>query len=383
MTAVHYPQAGRREWIGLAVLALACLLYVMDLTVLHLAVPAISADLRPTQRPAAVDHRHLRVLRRRLAHHDGHARRPHRPAPPAADRRRGLRCGLGARRVLHQRRDADRQPRAAGRRRRDAGPLDAVADLPHVPRPAAALDRDRRVDRQLLGGRRGRPGARRRPAGALLVGLGVPAGPAGDGRCCSCSGPRVLPEYRDPNAGRLDLAQRRDVAGRRARRDLRPQGDRPGRARLPVRSPRSPSGSSSARAVRAPPAPPRRPDDRRRACSASARSTRRCATNFLAIFVAFGYFLFVAQYLQLVLGLSPLEAGLWSLPSAVGFIVGSQARAADRAAGCARRTLIGGGLAVGRGRAGVLTQVGATERAAAARHRLGHHLAGPGAGLRR
>ncbi len=46
--------------------------------------------------------------------------------------------------------------------------------------------------------------------------------------------------------------------------------------------------------------------------------------NFLAIFVAVGYFLFVAQYLQLVVGLSPLEAGLWSLPSAVGFVIGSQ-----------------------------------------------------------
>ncbi|MDQ3114122.1 MAG: MFS transporter, partial [Actinomycetota bacterium] len=43
------PQlAGTREWVGLGVLALACLLYVMDLTVLHLAVPAISADLRPS-----------------------------------------------------------------------------------------------------------------------------------------------------------------------------------------------------------------------------------------------------------------------------------------------------------------------------------------------
>jgi MFS transporter, DHA2 family, multidrug resistance protein len=40
--------AGRREWLGLAVLALACVLYSMDLTVLHLAVPAISADLEPT-----------------------------------------------------------------------------------------------------------------------------------------------------------------------------------------------------------------------------------------------------------------------------------------------------------------------------------------------
>src|SRR5688572_26616545 len=41
-------KATRKEWVGLAVLALACLLYVMDLTVLHLAVPAISADLRPS-----------------------------------------------------------------------------------------------------------------------------------------------------------------------------------------------------------------------------------------------------------------------------------------------------------------------------------------------
>jgi MFS transporter, DHA2 family, multidrug resistance protein len=40
--------------------------------------------------------------------------------------------------------------------------------------------------------------------------------------------------------------------------------------------------------------------------------------------VAVGYFLFVAQYLQLVVGLSPLQAGLWSLPSAGAFIVGSQ-----------------------------------------------------------
>ena len=48
MDVEHAPRAGRREWIGLAVLALACLLYSMDLTVLHLAVPALSADLRPT-----------------------------------------------------------------------------------------------------------------------------------------------------------------------------------------------------------------------------------------------------------------------------------------------------------------------------------------------
>ena len=40
--------AGRREWIGLVVLTLPCLLISMDLSVLHLAVPALSASLHPT-----------------------------------------------------------------------------------------------------------------------------------------------------------------------------------------------------------------------------------------------------------------------------------------------------------------------------------------------
>jgi MFS transporter, DHA2 family, multidrug resistance protein len=41
-------RAGQREWAGLAVLALPTLLASMDLTVLQLAVPHLSADLRPT-----------------------------------------------------------------------------------------------------------------------------------------------------------------------------------------------------------------------------------------------------------------------------------------------------------------------------------------------
>ena len=41
-------RAGRREWIGLAVIALPCLLYSMDLTVLHLAVPQLTRELAPT-----------------------------------------------------------------------------------------------------------------------------------------------------------------------------------------------------------------------------------------------------------------------------------------------------------------------------------------------
>jgi len=41
-------RATAREWIGLAVIALPCLVYAMDMTVLNLALPAIAADLAPS-----------------------------------------------------------------------------------------------------------------------------------------------------------------------------------------------------------------------------------------------------------------------------------------------------------------------------------------------
>jgi DHA2 family multidrug resistance protein-like MFS transporter len=86
------------------------------------------------------------------------------------------------------------------------------------------------------------------------------------------------------------------------------------------------------------------------------------ATNLLGIFIVVGYFLFVAQYLQLVLGLSPLEAGLWSLPSAGGFIIGSNL--APRILRRVRPALvIGAGLAMAAIGLGVLTQVGGSPNA--------------------
>ena len=49
MTKPHPPaRATRREWTGLAVLALPCVLYSMDMTVLNLALPTLSAELRPS-----------------------------------------------------------------------------------------------------------------------------------------------------------------------------------------------------------------------------------------------------------------------------------------------------------------------------------------------
>jgi DHA2 family multidrug resistance protein-like MFS transporter len=50
MNSSHIPTplAGRREWVALAVIALPCLLYSMDLSVLYLALPSLSAALKPS-----------------------------------------------------------------------------------------------------------------------------------------------------------------------------------------------------------------------------------------------------------------------------------------------------------------------------------------------
>jgi DHA2 family multidrug resistance protein-like MFS transporter len=87
------------------------------------------------------------------------------------------------------------------------------------------------------------------------------------------------------------------------------------------------------------------------------RFSTALAVNLVSIFVVVGYFLFVAQYLQLVIGLSPLQAGLWSVPSAAGFIIGSQV-----APHIVRRLdpahIIVGGLVVSAAGLAMLTQVG-------------------------
>ena len=62
------------------------------------------------------------------------------------------------------------------------------------------------------------------------------------------------------------------------------------------------------------------------------------ALYFLATFMAFGIFIFSAQYLQLVLGLAPLRAGLWLLPSFAGYLIGSMLT--PRIAGSVERRLV-------------------------------------------
>ena len=169
-------------------------------------------------------------------------------------------------------------------------------------------------------------------------------------------GPRVLPEYRDPDAGRLDvisaaMAVSSMLAIIYGLKEIAQAG---GFAPLPIIT--IAGGATIGFAF-----------VRRQLGLADPMIDVRLfkvgafnaalAINFLSIFVMVGYFLFVAQYLQLVEGLSPLVAGLWSLPSAVAFVVGSQLtpRLVQRVRPA---HLIGGGLAVGAAGLAILTQVG-------------------------
>jgi len=83
------------------------------------------------------------------------------------------------------------------------------------------------------------------------------------------------------------------------------------------------------------------------------------ASNALTGFVVFGMFLYIAQYLQLVLRLSPLQAGLWTLPSSVGVIAGSM-MAPVIGRWVRPAFAVAGGLVMAALGFGILTQVDAT-----------------------
>ena len=54
----------------------------------------------------------------------------------------------------------------------------------------------------------------------------------------------------------------------------------------------------------------------------SAAISTALTANLLSLAAFAGFELFIAQYLQLVLGLSPLLAGVWTTPAAGGLVVG-------------------------------------------------------------
>ena len=227
------------------------------------------------QRPAALDHRHLRLHGRRLPDHDGHARRPDRPAQAAAHRRGRVRRCVSMLAAFSTSAEMLIVSRA----------LLGIAGATLAPSTLSLIfnmfqdPRQRSVAigvwiSRLLGRQRHRPGARRPPARALLVGLGVPARGAGHGRAARA---RTARPARVPGSRRRAPrpAQRRHVARRGPGRDLRAQADRPRTASARCRWRRSWSASSSGVLFVRRQRTPRRPDDRPAAVPDPARSARR------------------------------------------------------------------------------------------------------------
>ncbi|MEE1829185.1 MFS transporter [Streptomyces sp. BE20] len=80
--------------------------------------------------------------------------------------------------------------------------------------------------------------------------------------------------------------------------------------------------------------------------------------NTVAMFAMMGFTLFTSQYLQLVKGMSPLTASLWSLVPSVG--VGAAVGVSSALAGKVRpAVLMAGGFLIGAAGFGMMTQVGA------------------------
>jgi DHA2 family multidrug resistance protein-like MFS transporter len=314
------PKAGRRDWIGLAVIALPCLLYAMDLTVLYLAVPELSADLEPssTQLLWIVDIygfllAGLLITMGTLGDRIG--------------RRRLLLTGaaaFGVASVLAAFSTSAEMLIAARALLGVAGAtlapstLSLIRSMFHDP-----AQRTVAIGVWITSFSAG--AAIGPPLGGLLLEffwwgsvflLAVPVMAV-----LLVVGPRLLPEYRDPNPGRLDLVsaglslvavlaviyglKRIAVDGADAFAALAIVAGLAVGAAFVRRQERLSDPLIDLRLFRVP----------------AFRAT--LTTNTLGFFVAFGSSLFFSQYLQLVLGLSPLEAGLWTMPSAAGFIVGS------------------------------------------------------------
>jgi DHA2 family multidrug resistance protein-like MFS transporter len=353
-TAVTPQRAGRREWVGLAVLALACLLYVMDLTVLHLAVPSLSADLQPSSSQLLwiVDIYGFMVAGFLITMGTLGDR---------IGRRRLLLSGaiaFGAVSVLAAFSTSPEMLIAARALLGIAGATVAPSTLSLI--FSMFADPKQRSVAVAVWISAFSAGSAVGPVlgGVLLESfwwgsvflLAVPVMVA-----LLVLGPIVLPEFRDPNAGRLDLVSVglslvAVLAVIFGFKQVAQEG-------VTATAVAAILGGLAVGVVFV--RRQLRLDDpmidlrlfRNRMFSASL------VINVVSIFVAVGYFLFIAQYLQLVLELSPLHAGLWSVPSAIGFVLGSQL--APRIVRRFRPVrVISAGLAMSAAGLVVLTQVG-------------------------
>jgi MFS transporter, DHA2 family, multidrug resistance protein len=320
MNAGAAPRAGRREWIGLAVIALPCLLYSMDLTVLELAVPKLSADLKPTSSQLLWIMDIYGFLLAGFLITMG-------TLGDRIGRRRLLLIGAAAFGVASVLAAFSRSAEMLIATRALLG----IAGATLAPSTLSLirnmfLDPDQRTFAIGVWATSFSAGAAIGPlAGGFLLEhfwwgsvflLAVPVM-----ALLLVLGPFLLPEFRDPQAGRLDLTSAAlSLAAVLAVIYGLKQLAQDGLGWLPVLSVAAGVAAGAAFARRQ-----RELADplidlglfRAPAFSASL------AAFMISIFVIAGIFLFLAQYLQLVLGLSPLQAGLWTVPSAGGLIAGS------------------------------------------------------------
>jgi MFS transporter, DHA2 family, multidrug resistance protein len=354
---VAASKATRREWVGLAVLALPCLLYSMDLTVLNLAVPHLAADLAPSaaQLLWIVDIYGFLVAGSLIT------------MGTLGDR-------IGRRRLLLIGAVAFGAASALAAFSFTAPMLIAaravlgVASATLAPSTLSLLrnmfldPRERTVAVGVWIASFSAGGALGPLLGGLLLEhfwwgsvflINVPVM-----LLLLAVGPRLLPEYRDPNPGRLDVRSAAlSLAAVLAVIYGIKRVAEGGHAGLAVAA-MVLGAAIGVVFVR-----------RQKALTdplmdlslfTSVAFSSALAINVVGFFVAFGTFLLIAQYLQLVLGMSPLRAGLWTAPSGLGFIVGSML-----APVLARRMpptrIIACGFAVAAAGFVVLTQIGQTQ----------------------
>jgi DHA2 family multidrug resistance protein-like MFS transporter len=351
------PKATRREWIGLTVLALGALMYVMDLTVLHLAVPKMSEALHPSSAELLwiIDIYGFFVAGALVTMGTLGDR---------IGRRKLLLVGAAAFGVTSLFAAFSTSPTMLIVSRAALGVAGATL-APSTLSLIFHMFRDPRERTIAIGvwiGSFSAGSAIGPVLGGILLQffwwgsvflLAVPVMVA-----LLLLGPRVLPEYRAPDAGRLDPASAvMAIAAVLAVIFGLTQIAQEGFGLLPIGAVVAGLLVGVAWVRRQ-----RRLADPMidLALFRLPRFSAALVVNFLAIFVAVGYFLFIAQYLQLVAGLTPFQAGLLSLPSAVAFVVGSQA--APRIVSRVRpANLIGGGLALGSLGLVLLTQVPTTD----------------------
>jgi DHA2 family multidrug resistance protein-like MFS transporter len=319
-TGIEAMKAGRREWVALAVIALPCLLYSMDLSVLYLALPSLTADLKPSAAQLLwISDIYGFMLAGFLITMGTLGDR--------IGRRRLLLIGaavFGVASVLAAFASSVAMLIVARALLGVAASTLAPSTLSLIRN--MFLDERQRTFAIGIWVTSFSAGAALGPAlGGLLLHffwwgsvflIAVPVM-----LLLLALGPVLLPEFRDPSPGRFDLpsAALSLVSVLAVVYGVKGLAEH-GSGRTPTLS--MVAGLVVGLAFLRRQAKLAEPlvDLRlfRRPAFAAALTA-----NTLSLFLIFGTFFLVAQYLQLVLGLSPLAAGLWSVPSAFGFIAGS------------------------------------------------------------